>query len=89
MDLKKQYELETGNTPYDVGVEDVYTEHFVYWLIDKIDENRERKYEEAFQRFFDFMHQEHDLILTQSQVYDILQEARILANEINFKNHIQ
>ena len=38
---------------------------------------------ETYQEFFDFMKQEHDLILTVEEMDEILWEARILDKKLN------
>lgn len=35
------------------------------------------------QRFFEFMIQEHDVILTHTEIFDILNEAKILQKTLN------
>lgn len=44
---------------------------------------QEKTCDSAMQRFFEFMIQEHDVILTHTQILEIIDEARILQKTLD------
>lgn len=45
--------------------------------------DKEKQTEDVFQDFFSFMSREHNIILTQTEIFDILHEANKLQSKLN------